>query len=187
MTATVVDALLDGLIRSWRDQRGAALSVTVTHGQAGAFTSEILDLAAGAGAAVSSIDGHAGPSLFHHLRTGPSPVLSPPTARLLDALQGSRLAQIRLLERLLRCHARHRAVLLVIDLPVELDASARWILKQLCVVLNDAAVTWLWVQHDQTASAGPTLRARQRTQPTATGRTAFAGPVSPPPRALCPG
>jgi hypothetical protein len=179
MTLTVLDTLPDALLRSWQDQRGAALSVRVTHQrEAHRVARDAYDLAAAAGAAVSSLDGHAGPSLFRHLCTGRSPVLSPTTARLLDALE-DRLAQIRLLERLLRCHARHRAVLLVVDPPVEFDASAKWILEQLPALLDDAGVTWLRVRHDQPAGAAPLYPRGSRRVTTATSRTATARPVVP--------
>ena len=165
MTLTVLDALHDVLQRSWQDQRGATLSVRVAdQREAQRIASNALGLGAGSGSAVALINVDAGRSLFRDLSTGPSPVLSPPTARTLEALEGSRLAQIRLLERLLRCHARHRAVLLVVDRPLERDSPAKWLLEQLPALLHDTAVTWLFLEHDDSTGAVLPVPSVQRTR-----------------------
>jgi hypothetical protein len=51
------------------------------------------------------------------------------------------MAQMQLLEGLLRRHARHRLILVVVADPAGLDADATWLLHHLPELLHDAAVT----------------------------------------------
>ena len=53
------------------------------------------------------------------------------------------MAQIQLLEGLLRRHARHRLILVVVADASGLDEDAIWMLHCLPELLHDAAVTWL--------------------------------------------
>lgn len=108
---------------------------------------EMIDWATGAGAGVARIhrtDADTSVTAFVSvLATGRAPVISPGSACLLHALHGRRAAQLRFLEELLRRHARHRAILIVVDDRATLDADTTWLVHQLSGLLHDVAVTWV--------------------------------------------
>ena len=108
----------------------------------------LVDRAVATGAAVTLVDAPgsrrtAADTLFGALCAGPAPVLSPASAYALEVLRGRRMAQMQLLEGLLRRHARHRLILVVVADASGLDADAAWMLHHLPELLHDAAVTWL--------------------------------------------
>lgn len=117
----------------------------------------LIDWATSAGAAVARIhrtDAETSATAFVSvLSTGRAPVISPESARLLHALHGRRAAQLRFLEGLLRRHARHRAILIVIDDRTTLDPDTAWLVQQLAGLLHGDAVTWVHPARLQPAPA----------------------------------
>lgn len=107
----------------------------------------MIEWATSAGAAVARIhrsDADTSVAAFvSALSTGHAPVISPGSASLLCALHGRRAAQLRFLEGLLRRHARHRAILIVVDDRTVLDRDTAWLVQQLAGLLHDVAVTWV--------------------------------------------
>ena len=107
----------------------------------------MIEWATSAGAAVARIhrtDADTSVTAFVSvLATGRAPVISAGSARLLHALHGRHVAQLRFLEGLLRCHARHRAILIVVDDRATLDTETAWLVQQLAGLLQDVAVTWV--------------------------------------------
>ena len=158
-TVTGLERTLQGP-RDKRQGRSLAISAPADDGGA-AMLAALVARAAGAGAAVSVIGapGDAGgpTSLFTCLCAGRAPVLSTSAACALAAMGNRRSTQLDMLERLLRRHARHRPIVLVV---VEADGSgadAAWMLAHLPGLLRDAAVTWLHVIPDsQPAEASTT-------------------------------
>jgi DNA-binding CsgD family transcriptional regulator len=100
-------------------------------------------------------------TFFRRLCTGRAPVLSTTSAYALEVLSGRRLAQLQLLEGLLRRHARHRPILFVVVDASELASDAAWMLHHLPALLLDSAVTWLYFESvDRTQSNGNAPRGR---------------------------
>ncbi|MFC7362236.1 helix-turn-helix transcriptional regulator [Nocardioides astragali] len=122
----------------------------------------LIDWATSAGAAVARIhraDTETSVTAFASvLSTGRAPVISPGSVRLLHALHGRRAAQLRFLEGLLRRHARHRAILIVIDDRTSLDPDADWLVQQLVGLLHDDAVTWVHPARLQPSPEAPIAR-----------------------------
>lgn len=113
------------------------------------------------------------------LATGRAPVISAASARLLHALHGRHVAQLRFLEGLLRCHARHRAILIVFDERATLDPETAWLVQQLAGLLHDVAVTWVHPARLQPAPDASIVQGATDAQPSPVGLV-LAGPAHPP-------
>ena len=145
-------------------------------GQHSPLAMKLVDYAARAGAAVTLVDACSSATLFGCLCTGRAPVLSTASAYALEVLSGRRLAQLQLLEGLLRRHARHRPILFVVIDASKLASDAAWMLHHLPALLLDSAVTWLYFESvDRTQTNGATT---PEPQPTATvTRVPFRAPA----------
>jgi DNA-binding CsgD family transcriptional regulator len=170
--AAQVAQLHEVLRRSRQHQAGHTLTLPAPQdSDRPALVRALVDRAVATGAAVTLVDAPgrrraAADTLFGALCTGRAPVLSPASAYALEVLRGRRMAQIQLLEGLLRRHARHRLILVVVADASGLDEDAIWMLHCLPELLHDAAVTWLHLDPAGDPHAAATATSMPR--PTAT-------------------
>ena len=143
---------LETLGRLSRRQPGRRVHILLDASNRRQTIDALVERAETTGAAVCLIEGSTAQTLSRHLKTGRSAVLSPQTASALDALSGRRFVLVQVLDELLRQHARHRPVVVIVADRGALDEDGRWLLTQLQDLLCDCAVTWLFAEGAHTGS-----------------------------------